>query len=620
MKCMHRSILRSSAGLIVAGILFPTLPLVAAPNIVLWDARAPVAATVTTTDPATWQRVPGELFSFEQDPAKAASDPGYYGREYRFEGDAVVENHQLAAVFRVREGTVSFYARVVAGATLPEFEKPQALGRLIADVVPLSRASGAPSIRRLEVIRNADDEVAVEAVFAAAGAPDLTAVFAFDRNRVVEIRPGAGTTGFRLKGALDHVVVPSFIGDDLVYPDAGESAATPWSVPAGNSLLGLLHGEDAEFILTWPGSGQRVTLRPGTVGGGSSGFEAVDLETGGKSFYLAALRSPGIWHREPLTPAFLEKDVTVDWKRPFPAKWKTQLLEAGVRTSYAFRDQKSEIWRGVPGSYTYPVWFDGEAAVFHLGKKVPPKGAAVIYALESRGTAAGVTLPVDILKSTLGRAACEPILDIAGRKLRTHHRRYDAVTHRACTCGYTEAIQAFFEKKLEVEKKDDVAGSLDDMVYFVQSHVNRINDYRHFADDMLQYLHGQAASHPEAGNYLTNLATIVQQIPDEYHVQKENMKSMSYAADLVKQTMALTGTTAPDNLNAYMELLKAWRGMGGAQDYVVARCHMIARQLQQEAGYGCADQPGAVAVANEVRARCTQILRNPDGYEIWADY
>jgi hypothetical protein len=60
--------------------------------------------------------------------------------------------------------------------------------------------------------------------------------------------------------------------------------------------------------------------------------------------------------------------------------------------------------------------------------------------------------------------------------------------------------------------------------------------------------------------------------------------------------------------------------MGGAQDYVVAQCHTITRKLFQEAGYGCANDVNAAAVAQEVRARCRQVLRNPDGYEIWADY
>jgi hypothetical protein len=47
---------------------------------------------------------------------------------------------------------------------------------------------------------------------------------------------------------------------------------------------------------------------------------------------------------------------------------------------------------------------------------------------------------------------------------------------------------------------------------------------------------------------------------------------------------------------------------------------MITRKLNQEAGYGCANQPKAVDVAREIRSRCRQVLRNPDGYEIWANY
>jgi hypothetical protein len=82
----------------------------------------------------------------------------------------------------------------------------------------------------------------------------------------------------------------------------------------------------------------------------------------------------------------------------------------------------------------------------------------------------------------------------------------------------------------------------------------------------------------------------------------------------------LTARKDPNNVKAYAELLKAWREMGGAQDYVLAKCHTITRNLYQAAGYGCGALPDAVSLAEEIRARCRQTLRNPDGYEIWADY
>jgi hypothetical protein len=84
--------------------------------------------------------------------------------------------------------------------------------------------------------------------------------------------------------------------------------------------------------------------------------------------------------------------------------------------------------------------------------------------------------------------------------------------------------------------------------------------------------------------------------------------------------MALTGRKDPGNLKNYLELLKQWRGMGGAQDSYVGQCHVIARQLFQEAGYRSLTQPKALEIAGEIRRRCRGVLRNPDGYEIWGDY
>jgi hypothetical protein len=158
------------------------------------------------------------------------------------------------------------------------------------------------------------------------------------------------------------------------------------------------------------------------------------------------------------------------------------------------------------------------------------------------------------------------------------------------------------------------------MVYFVHAHVNRIAEYQHFADEMVHYLDANKASSPDLGDYLDGLKQTIQQIPQECSVQKENMKSFPYADDLVKRTLALTDKQDPDNLKAYMELLKDWRAMGGAQDYVLAQCHIVTRKFAQEAGYNCVGQAKAAALARDIRSRTRAILRNPDGYEIWADY
>ena len=614
------SILQKTAllGLLAISAGPPAIPrTAAATNVLVWDAGSRFADTPVAENRAGWKAVPTELFAFEADPPKAASDPGYYGRDYSFKGDAVVENHSLTAVFWSAKGRVVIYSK--ADVTLPGDASPGSASRRqkILEFAPLRTTAG--KISRCEILRNADDEVVLEVSFSAQGVTDASATFSFGKDAVVEIKPSQKMKGISLLGPIEYAIVPGFIGDDLIFGPADYPSADALCLPAENLFVGLLKGEGQELVMTWPKGKQQLNLRLGSDPQGKRVIESVDFDNDGLSIYLAMLSAPGIWHREELTPAFLEKNVALAWERPFAAKWKTQLTEADVKTTFAFRESKGQIWRGVPGSYDYPAWFDGANASYHLSKKVPPKGESIVYFLEGQDTPLFVSTPVDIMK-TLGRQICEPILDVAGRKLRTHHRRGGDGVHRACTCGCTDAIQAVFEAGQEAAKKDYVKEALADMNYFVECHVERIEEYRRFAGDMIEFLRAKGTASPELKPFLESLEQIAQQIPQEYSVQKENMKSPEHASELTRQTMALTVTKATNNLTAYLELLKAWRAMGGAQDYLVAQCHTITRRLFQEAGYGCVSQAKAAAVAQEIRARCRQVLRNPDGYEIWADY
>jgi len=584
-------------------------------NVVVWDTVAHFAETAEIADKTGWKPVPTDLLTLEADPPKAASDPGYYGREYSFTGDAVIENRSVATVFWSAKGRVVIYSKT--NATLPGGASSgnTGLGRKILEFTPLQTKTQPARISRCEVLRNADDEVALKVFFSAKGVADVSTVFVFGKTEIIEIKPAANMKGVSLLGAVEYGVVPGFVGDDLIFNPAEYPSANTLCIPAESLFLGLLPGEDHMLVMTWPKGKQQLKLSLNQEQPGKRLIESLDFDNDEQSFYLAALGAPGIWHREELKPTYLEKDTAIHWKRPFPAKWKTQLTEAGVKTTFTFRDSKGQIWRGVPGSYNYPVWFNGDDAFCHLSKKVPPQGESLVYFLEGQETPVSVSTPVDILKATLGRPMSDSILDIAGRKLRTHHRRGGSGVHRACTCGCTEVIQAVFESGEEVAKKEYIKGALDDMIYFVQHHVERIEEY-----DLIKFLEAKGGAAPELKAYVDGLEQIAQQIPQEYSVQKENMKSLEYADQLAHQTIDLASRKDANNLKAYMELLKTWRAMGGAQDYVVAQCHAITRKLCQEAGYGCVAQPKAAELAEEIRRRCRQCLRNPDGYEIWADY
>jgi hypothetical protein len=511
-------------------------------------------------------------------------------------------------VFLSKKGRVVIYSR--ADSSQKKLE-----------LIPLQLKAKPASITYSRILQNTGDNAALEVTFSAKKTEDnYSAIFSIDKKQIVEIKPAENTNGISLLCPIEYGVVPSFIGDDLIFNPGEYPSMTTLHIPSDNLFLGLLKGQNNMLVITWPGGKQQMRLVIDNKERERRLIESVDFDNDGKNIYIAMLEAPGIWHKEELKPSFLEKDVAVNWKRPFPAKWKTQLLEAGVKTTYKFRESKNKIWRAITGHYTYPVWFEGENTFYRLGKKIPPKGESVIYFLERKDTPVSVSTPVDIMKETLGRQVCDTILDPAGRKLRSHHRRADLGVRRAATCGVTAAIEVVFKAGREVEKKEYVVEAVDDMVYFVTRHVERIGEYQDFARDMMSFLNLKRKSHPDLKPFLDSMETITQQIPREHNRQKENIKTLEYTAELARKTKALTQKKKPQNLPTYLSLGEKWRTMGGAQDELIAKFHSITRKLFQEAGYSCVNQPKALETAREVRRRCRECLRNPDSYEIWADY
>lgn len=574
---------------------------------IVWDTQLPFVNTVDIRDKNNWKVVPADLLTLELDPSAAVSDPAYYGREYSFKGDVVVENEHLVAVFWSGKGKLVVFSKTDSSKEKIEF-------------VPLQLKGKPANISRYSILHNTGEEAALEVSFSAKGAENsFSAIFSFDRTGIIEIKPAENMKGISLFSPIEFGVMPDFIGDDLIYDPEKYPSGTTLNIPSENIFLGLLNGQNDMLVVTWPKGSQRMKLVLDNSKNGRL-IESLDFDNDGKSIYLALLDAPGIWHKEELKPSYLEKDVAVNWKRPFPAKWITQLYEADVKTTFTFKESKETIWRGVTGRYNFPVWFDEGKTFYRLGKKVPPKGYSLVYFLERKDTPVSISTPVDIMKATLGRQACDTILDLPGRKLRTHHRRGAAGVRRAATCGCTEAMQAVFDAGDEVERKEYVEGAVDDMVYFVERHVERINEYQVFANNMIEYLNLAGKSAADLKPFIDNMRAIVQEIPRGYEIQKENMKDLDYAAELSRKTKALTRKKDPQNLPVYNDLSEKWRAMGGAQDSVIAQCHTITRQLFQEAGYGCVNQPGAVEIAREIRRRCRQCLRNPDGYEIWQNY
>ena len=68
-------------------------------GVLVWDTLSPMSHELQLQDRSKWKPVPTDLLTLELNPDAAFSDPSYYGRGYSLQGDAVVENKYLTAVF-----------------------------------------------------------------------------------------------------------------------------------------------------------------------------------------------------------------------------------------------------------------------------------------------------------------------------------------------------------------------------------------------------------------------------------------------------------------------------------------------------------------------------------------
>jgi len=567
----------------------------------IWDTQSPFVDEVDLLNRTNWQVVVGPKISTWPDPR---------GREYLFKGDTVVENDHLVAVFRSEKGRVVVYSKAHSSEKKVEF-------------VPLQFKEGPASITKCRILQNTGDDAALEVSFTGAETDEkLSAIFSFSKREIIEIKPAENMKGISLLSPIEYGIVPDFIADDLIFSPKEHPSTNTLHIPSNNLFLGLLKGQNSMLVVTWHQGEQQVKLILGDKQEKPPLIGSIDLENDGKSIYLALLDAPGIWHKEELKSSYLEKDITINWKRPFPAKWIAQLPEGGIRTTYRFIGSKVGIGgREGIGWYIYPVWFEGENTIYRLGKKIPPKGESLIYFLERKGTPMSVSAPVDIIKETLGGQACETILDIPGRVLRTHHRRPGITRASASTCAFTSSVlEPIFKKNQEVQKKELVEETVDDMVFFVTRIRERINEYQDFAYDMMSFLKLKRKYHPDLTPFLDSVERITQEIIQDYGRTEEHIKTLNYVNELAQTTKALTQKKDPNNLLTMLDLGNKWRGIGQAQDDLLQRFHRMTRKLFQEAGYGCVNQPQAVEIAEEIRRRCRRCLRNPYGCEIWSDY
>lgn len=178
-------------------------------------------------------------------------------------------------------------------------------------VSPTSLQGKAATLARVMVSEGEENPVVVYAVFSAKETSEPVAVtFSFGEGGVLGIWPQDSARNVTISAPIELTLVPSFVGDDLIYDPQAYPSAPFLALASEHVLLGLLKGGNSELVMTWQDDIPSVHLltTPGAPGATGLSFE------GGKGVFLAVLEASGIWHREQLTPDYLERDVALSWK------------------------------------------------------------------------------------------------------------------------------------------------------------------------------------------------------------------------------------------------------------------------------------------------------------------
>ncbi len=547
--------------------------------VALWDTVAPLAAQADTARPDGWRSV-----------TSAASG--------HLQGDLVVQADGLVAAFASQLGKVLVYPRATSAQTM-------------AAVGPAELAGKKATIASATVAEH-NGVVVVDATFAGPDGKSLPVAFWFNGDRVVAMRPEGGTRGLTISAPIDLALVPSIVGDDLIYDARDYPSAKALALPSEHVLLGLLRGENGVLVTTWQEAMPAVRL---DIGAEPRGIDAVTF-VGGKDVCLAMLDAPGIWHREVLGPTFLERDVALEWEPPYPAMWLTQLYEDELKTTFEFWHERGEHWRGGIGSYVFPTWFSNGKAMFSLSKQIVPEGEAIIYSLERNDeTPEQVDSPIDIARRTLADDVRADVLDVEGRPTWWPMRPEAMIGGE--TCDVTDSLKTIFEAGQEVEKQAVVRGGAEDMVFHMQVMFQRNGRFYPFAKDMIAYLDAQAKAKPALAPYLHELRRIPEEMIVTYDNARDTMGSMEQVQELAVKTIALAREKRPDNVQQFVALKEGWCGMGGTVEELSRRENTFVRKLYQQAAYRAAEDPKAIPIAEEIRKRAEQCLRRPDSYEVW---
>jgi len=563
----------------------------AGPQAVFWDTRRSADGDVDPGGKKDWERVsPGTM-------------------AHSFQGDVVIENDRIAVLFSRRSG---------GPLVLPKpFPQPGADGTRLIAVAPGGKQ--AASLSEFQIRKNGEDEVTLEVTSRTQSGKELRTAYSLARGRVfVECKPIQNAARIRVEAATRFAVLPDFFGADMVF-DPRAYTQSRLIVPSENFLLNLLDGERTIVMSVWPAGSQEADLiLDGQTENRRIGATEIAFE--GKSVCVAILHAPGIWHEHRLPQPCADRDIALEWKRPFQAKWRANLCAGRRSDSWDFQDQKSETWMYRYQGMFYPCWFDRDNGFVRLAKRfVEAKGAiesVLVYPSDrKKDTPLAAFTPVDIVRDTLGVGPCEYVLDregLQGRSANTGRKNFGRGV-----CDTTTPIEYLFMCGYESRESTLVGHLVDDILADNRAINARVLEFRAFGKELAGLCAAMRRLSPGASPLLDEAEKCAKEIEALYQQKLSTIQNPPHAAQLGQRIKELTTRRDPENLGECKTLTYELRDIAGTQHHMIGDYRVMVKRLRQQVAIFAAEDPSAAKRAERIRKLAAQVLRRR--YSVEAD-
>ena len=535
-----------------------------------------------------------------------------------FRGDAVITNGPLAVVLRRNAPGAEVYANGSGG-----FVERTVLCPTSGDV--------QGKLASVSIAENAPTAVTVEATFKTPDGRALAVRYGLEIGQLfVKTEAVNGASTLCVEAPCRFVILPDFFADDIVI-DAEELPVQEAELPSEHFLLHLLPDRQAIVMGIWKSNEAevRATVAPGH---GSREIRSSRIAFGRDgTIWVAVLEGPGVWFVEEIGRDDAGKVTRLDWRPPFAAQWRVDWTRTGgLVDSWEMITERSDgrfdkhgwfgypntiqadrrRWTTVLGWFYYPCWLDrqGRAYLQPLAKRVRFDGPAIIYPINRvKRTPLDAFTVVDIMRATLGVGPCEYILDVEGQPTTMKGR---------ATCATRDLLNPIYESKRQKQEKAAIEEARVQVQVFVRHIRSRIDRYVDFGHEILEYLDQQDKAHPELADFLTEMTDLTRMIDEQFDARAEKIKTPQYVEDLAEKFRAtLLDYEGEDALAKCKEITSAIVVVGGNQDELVGECRMAVKILRQRAGLAMAADPRVTEIAQEIRRRTQEALRNPASYE-----